>query len=140
MPVSPELTDRIAILPGRGEGKVVVRDARIPVRHILKLMAEGETSETILELCPSLEPEDIQACLLLAHDLVPDGEDSLPPGMGKFILELPLSREEIEAKKRSLREIMARADRTREREGYTEPEVDIDVMLEQIDGGRGVFP
>ena len=40
---------------------------RIPVEHILGMLAAGDTEETILEEYSVLEVEDIQACLLFAH-------------------------------------------------------------------------
>ena len=51
-------------------GKPVIRDLRISVEMILELLAKGATKEEILEDYPELEPNDIQAVLLYAHQLV----------------------------------------------------------------------
>lgn len=48
-------------------GKPIIRDMRIAVEHVLGMLAAGDTEQTILEEYPILEPEDIRACLLLAH-------------------------------------------------------------------------
>lgn len=48
-------------------GKPVIRDLRISVELILSLLAQGETSEGILQDYPDLEPDDIRACLAYAH-------------------------------------------------------------------------
>ena len=51
-------------------GKPIVRDLRISVEMILSLMAQGESSETILEDYPDLEQADINACLAYAHAVI----------------------------------------------------------------------
>ena len=140
MPVSPELMERIAIISGKGEDKVVLRDLEIPIKRIVKLIAEGETREAILDRYPSLQPEDIRDCLLIAHDFVPGAQDSLPSGMAKLVVSKPPTPEEIEAQKRRTRELMEESDRIRERFGHPSREVDIEVMLEEIDGIRRVSP
>jgi uncharacterized protein (DUF433 family) len=40
---------------------------RISVELILSLLAQGETSEGILQDYPDLEPDDIRACIAYAH-------------------------------------------------------------------------
>jgi uncharacterized protein (DUF433 family) len=62
-----ELLNRIQINPTIFDGKPIIRGLRIAVEHILGMLAAGETSQTILEEYPFLEPEDIQACLLFAN-------------------------------------------------------------------------
>jgi uncharacterized protein (DUF433 family) len=66
-------TDRIAALLARITtnpevfgGKPIIRGKRIAVEHVLADLAAGETPETILANFPSLEADDIQACLLFA--------------------------------------------------------------------------
>lgn len=54
-------------------GKPIIRDLRIAVEHVLGMLAAGDTTETILREHPELEPEDIQACLWLAHRAI-EGE------------------------------------------------------------------
>ena len=142
MPTDTELLERIAMRHRDRDAKPSVGDLRVSVEDVLGELARGETPETILEQHDFLEPEDIQACLLYAYHSVAERQT-----VSKWHREVhskrrppPLSPEELEAKRRSLREIMARADRARELAGDTEPEVDIEVMLEQINGGRGIIP
>jgi uncharacterized protein (DUF433 family) len=51
-------------------GKPVIRGMRISVEMILELLAKGSTPQEILEDYPVLEPEDIQAALAYAQNLV----------------------------------------------------------------------
>lgn len=51
-------------------GKPIIRGLRISVAMILELLAKGATVEEILEDYPELEPEDIQAALFYAYQLV----------------------------------------------------------------------
>ena len=62
-----ELLQRITADPGIFDGKPVVRGLRISVEMILALLAAGETTATILDDHPELEPDDIRACLAYAH-------------------------------------------------------------------------
>jgi uncharacterized protein (DUF433 family) len=71
------LLERIVIDPQIFGGKPVVRGRRLAVEHILGMLAAGDTSETILEGYPWLEPEDIQACLIYARRLV--GHERVEP-------------------------------------------------------------
>ncbi len=52
--------------PERCGGRPCIRGMRIRVGDVLELLAAGETPEQILEEHPSLEPEDISACLQYA--------------------------------------------------------------------------
>jgi uncharacterized protein (DUF433 family)/predicted nucleotidyltransferase len=63
------ILERITINPQILEGKAVIQE-RLAVEHVLELLAAGETFETMVETYPWLEPEDIQACLLYARQLV----------------------------------------------------------------------
>lgn len=56
-------------------GKPIVRGMRISVEHILSLLAQGETTETILQDYPDLQAEDIRACLAYARAVI--ANDSL---------------------------------------------------------------
>jgi uncharacterized protein (DUF433 family) len=58
-----ELIKRITIDPKICNGKPVIRGMRITVTTILEYLAAGETSENILKAYPSLEMDDIKACL-----------------------------------------------------------------------------
>ena len=67
MTTEAELLERIKARPDVFSGKPIVRDMRIAVEHILGMLAAGDTAQSILNEYPSLEPEDIQACLVFAH-------------------------------------------------------------------------
>jgi uncharacterized protein (DUF433 family) len=65
-----ELLKRITANPEIFGGKPIIRDMRISVELVLSLLAQGETSESILEDYPDLEPEDIRACMAYAHAVI----------------------------------------------------------------------
>lgn len=62
-----ELLQRIEVNPHIFGGKPIVRGMRIAVEHVLGMLAAGDAPEKILAEYSFLEPEDIQACLLLAY-------------------------------------------------------------------------
>lgn len=62
-----DLLKRIEVNPRIFGGKPIIRGMRMAVEHILGMLAAGDTPEKILREYPFLEPEDIQACLLLAY-------------------------------------------------------------------------
>ena len=72
-----KLLERIAINPKIFGGKPIIRGRRFAVEHILGMLAAGDSSETILEGYPWLEPEDVQACLVYAHKVV--GHERIEP-------------------------------------------------------------
>ncbi len=70
-----ELAERITVDSEQCGGRPCIRGMRIRVTDVLDLLANGLTSEQILEELPDLEPEDIAACLRfasrrLAHPVV----------------------------------------------------------------------
>jgi len=65
-----QLSDRITINPDVMVGKPTIRGLRITVEQVLKALAGGITTQGLLEDYPELEPEDIQAVLLYAAELV----------------------------------------------------------------------
>lgn len=65
-----ELLERINADPRIFGGKPIVRGMRISVELILSLLAAGETQEAILEDYPSLERDDIRACIAYAHAVI----------------------------------------------------------------------
>ena len=67
---SKQLSDRITINPNVMVGKPTIRGLRITVEQILKALARGITTQELLEDYPELVPEDIQAVLLYAAELV----------------------------------------------------------------------
>ena len=66
MPVNT-LLQRTSANPDIFGGKPIIRGMRISVESILSLLAQGESSESILQDYPDLEPDDIRACLAYAR-------------------------------------------------------------------------
>lgn len=60
------LTERIITDDNICNGKPVIRGKRITVQSILDYLSSGDSKEDILKQFPSLEPEDIDACLKFA--------------------------------------------------------------------------
>lgn len=58
--------DRITINPNQLDGKPCIRNMRISVQTILEFLGAGNNIEEILYQYPSLEKEDISACLQYA--------------------------------------------------------------------------
>jgi uncharacterized protein (DUF433 family) len=65
-----KITDRITVDDKICNGKPTIRGKRITVQTILEFLSAGESNEEILRQYPSLEPEDISACLKFAADLM----------------------------------------------------------------------
>jgi len=61
--------ERISIDPKVCHGQACVRGTRIPVHQIVRMMANRDTIEELLADYPSLEREDILACLDYAEVL-----------------------------------------------------------------------
>lgn len=61
---------RITINPDICNGKPTIRGKRITVQTVLEFLSAGEDREEILRQYPSLEGEDIDACLTFAADLM----------------------------------------------------------------------
>ncbi len=72
-----ELLQRIASNPKIMGGKPVVKGTRITVEQLLKLLAQGLTSEEILKDYPHLTKDDIAAVLLYAAKVT--GEEEVYP-------------------------------------------------------------
>jgi len=60
---------RITIDPAVCHGKPTIRGSRLLVTTILELLADGATWSELLEEYPSLEADDIRACLSYAVQL-----------------------------------------------------------------------
>jgi len=58
--------ERITVDPNVCTGKPCIRELRFPVSRLLRLLALGETKETILKAYPYLEAEDIEEALRYA--------------------------------------------------------------------------
>lgn len=69
------ITERITIDPDICNGKPTIRGKRITVQTILGFLSAGDSKEEILEEYPSLEPEDIDACLRFASKLMENHYD-----------------------------------------------------------------
>ncbi len=63
------LLDRITLNPDICHGKPTIRNKRYTVDLILDLLSSGMTTNEILDDYPSLETEDILACLAYAAKL-----------------------------------------------------------------------
>ena len=63
------LIDRITINSDTCHGKPTIRNMRYPVEMILDLLSSGMTWVEIMEDYPSIEEDDIRACLLFASHL-----------------------------------------------------------------------
>lgn len=63
------MNERISIDPKVCHGQAVVKGTRIPVHQIVHMLANGDTFEDLLQEYPSLDREDILACLDYAATL-----------------------------------------------------------------------
>jgi len=60
------VAERITVDDGICNGKPTIRGKRITVKTILEFMSSGDSRDEILRQYPSLEREDIDACLKFA--------------------------------------------------------------------------
>ena len=60
---------RIVIDPKVCHGQACIQGTRIPVHQILRMLANGDTIEDLLQEYPSVTREDILACLDYAASL-----------------------------------------------------------------------
>mgnify|MGYP003477325135 FL=1 len=70
------MAKRISIDPTVCHGQACIKGTRIPVHQIMRMMANGDTIEELLEEYPSLSREDILACFDYAASLA---EEELTP-------------------------------------------------------------
>ncbi len=61
--------ERISIDPNICHGQACVKGTRIPVHQIIAMLANGDTIEEILNEYPSLQRQNILACLNYAASL-----------------------------------------------------------------------
>jgi uncharacterized protein (DUF433 family) len=71
--------ERITIDPNVFHGQACIKGKRIPVHQIIGMLANGDTIEELLAEYPSLEREDILACLNYAASLA---EEQVTPMEG----------------------------------------------------------
>ncbi len=64
------ISERITIDNDLCNGKPTIRGKRITVQTVLEFLGAGESKEEILKQYPSLEEEDITACIKFASDLM----------------------------------------------------------------------
>jgi len=57
------MNDRISIDHRVCHGQACIRGTRIPVHQVVRMLANGDTLDELLQEYPSLEREDILACL-----------------------------------------------------------------------------
>ncbi len=55
--------ERISIDPKVCHGQACIKGTRIPVHQIVAMLANGDTIDDLLKAYPSIEREDILACL-----------------------------------------------------------------------------
>lgn len=68
-----EITARITVDPAICNGKPTLRGKRITVQTILEFLGAGESRDEVLRQYPSLEPEDLDACIAFAARLMGHG-------------------------------------------------------------------
>jgi uncharacterized protein (DUF433 family) len=61
--------ERISIDPKVCHGQACIKGTRIPVHQIVAMLANGDTIDDLLNAFPSVEREDILACLEYAAAL-----------------------------------------------------------------------
>ena len=64
--------ERISINPNVCHGQACIKGTRIPVYLIVKMLANGDTIEELLEDYPSITRDDILACLAYTGALAED--------------------------------------------------------------------
>jgi uncharacterized protein (DUF433 family)/predicted nucleotidyltransferase len=93
-----KLLERITINPQILDGKAAIR-GRLAVEQVLALLAAGETFETMVATYAWLEPEDIQACLLYACQLVIQEQSNpihrQPKTLDDLIAQIPSILEQV---------------------------------------------
>lgn len=69
---------RITVHPDRMGGMPCIRDMRVTVANVLRLLAAGNTDAAILKAYPYLEREDLRESLAYAAWLAQFHDDPLP--------------------------------------------------------------
>ena len=63
------MNNRISVDPQICHGQACIKGTRIPVHQIVRMLANGDTMDDLLQEYPSLKREDILACLDYAASL-----------------------------------------------------------------------
>lgn len=61
---------RVEVNPKVMLGKPVIQGTRIPVELLLRKLGEGATVEELLDAYPLLAPDDVQAALTYAAEII----------------------------------------------------------------------
>jgi uncharacterized protein (DUF433 family) len=77
--------DRITIDPNVLVGKPIVKGTRISVEFVVDLLGRGWTTAEVLNDYDHLKPEDIQACLAYASDVLKSEKVYLLPTAGRGV-------------------------------------------------------
>lgn len=64
------MTDRITLDSDLCNGRPTIRGKRITVHSVLEFLSAGSSVDEILQTYPSLEKEDMSACLKFASQLM----------------------------------------------------------------------
>lgn len=75
-----KVTERITIDDKICNGKPTIRGMRITVQTVLEFLSAGETFDEVLRQYPSLERDDLTACLAFASELVGRNYVIVPAG------------------------------------------------------------
>jgi len=70
------MSERISVNPKICHGQICIKGTRMPVRQVIRMLANGDKIEELLEDYPSLKIEDIYACLDYAASLA---EEQITP-------------------------------------------------------------
>lgn len=65
-----EWRTRIVVDPAVLVGKPVIKGTRISVELVIDLLGRGYTTQQVLDQYPHLAPEDVQACLAYASEVL----------------------------------------------------------------------
>jgi len=71
--------DRITIDPNVLVGKPIIKGTRISVEFVIDLLGRGWTTDQVLAEYDHLKPEDVQACLAYASDVLKAERGYLTP-------------------------------------------------------------
>jgi uncharacterized protein (DUF433 family) len=70
------MAEHISVNPKICHGQACIKGTRIPVHQIIRMLANGDRMDQLLEDYPSLKAEDIYACLDYAASLA---EEQITP-------------------------------------------------------------
>jgi len=68
--VNNTILNRIIVDSAIMTGKPIIKGTRLTVQHILGLLAQGMTTEDIIQEYKNIKQEDILACLMFAQQTV----------------------------------------------------------------------